>query len=210
MNRGKFISFEGIEGAGKTTNLTYVADYLANHGISVRQTREPGGTRLGEAVRDILLDATQDQMVPEAELLLVFAARTQHIRQVIRPALAAGHWVLCDRFTDASYAYQGAGRDLDKTRIAWLADWAQQGLIPDLTLLLDIPEEQGLARARQRSAPDRFESERLDFFAQVRAGYLQLAKHAPGRITCIDATQPLSQVQQHIQQAIQRLLSHDN
>ncbi len=206
MNRGKFISFEGIEGAGKTTSLTYTADYLANHGIPVRQTREPGGTRLGEAVRDILLDSSQNQMIPEAELLLVFAARTQHVRQVIQPALAAGHWVLCDRFTDSSYAYQGAGRDLDKTRIAWLAGWAQQGVVPDLTLLLDILPEQGLARARQRSAPDRLESERLHFFAQVRTGYLQLAEQEPGRIIRIDATQPLSQVQQNIQQAIQRLL----
>ena len=210
MKRGKFITFEGIEGAGKTTNLACVADYLAQHQIPVRQTREPGGTRLGEAVRHILLDAMQDQMVPEAELLLMFAARTQHIQQVIRRALAAGHWVICDRFTDATYAYQGAGRGLDKTHIALLADWAQQGLTPDLTLLLDIPAEQGLTRAKQCSTPDRFELETINFFTRVRAEYLRIAADEPTRITKIDATQPLSQVQQHIRQAIQRLLSHDD
>jgi len=205
---GKFITFEGIEGAGKTTGLEYVADYLAQYNISVLQTREPGGTQLGEAVRRILLDAAQDKMVPDAELLLIFAARAQHIRQVIRPALAAGQWVLCDRFTDASYAYQGAGRSLDKTRIARLAAWVQQGLMPDLTLLLDIPAELGLTRARQRSAPDRFESETVHFFNRVRAEYLRLATHERERITQIDATQSLSQVQHHLRQALQRLLPH--
>jgi dTMP kinase len=147
-------------------------------------------------------------MTSEAELLLIFAARAQHIQQIIRPALAAGHWVLCDRFTDASYAYQGCGRGVDKQRIALLANWVQQDLTPDLTLLLDIPVEQGLQRAKQRSAPDRFEAETSDFFTQVRAEYLRLAACDPNRVTRVDATRSLSQVQQHIQQAIQRLLPY--
>ncbi len=210
IHTGKFITFEGIEGAGKTTGLAYAADYLTQRNIPFIQTREPGGTRLGEAVRHILLDAAQHQMTSEAELLLIFAARAQHIQQIIRPALAAGNWVLCDRFTDASYAYQGRGRGVDQQRIALLANWVQQDLMPDLTLLLDIPAKQGLQRARQRSAPDRFESETIDFFTQVRTEYLRLAAHEADRITQVDATLPLSQVQQLIQQAIQRLLPHDN
>jgi dTMP kinase len=203
---GKFITIEGIEGAGKTTCLDIIAKQLTQQGITVMSTREPGGTPLGEALRELLLGHQQAGMSSDAELLLLFAARAEHIQQRIRPALAEGQWVLCDRFTDASYAYQGAGRGLDITRITTLVDWVQKGLKPDLTLLLDISPEEGLQRAKQRSMPDRFEAETYAFFAKVRAGYQQLAAQEPERIVLVDASQSLQQVQAAIQQLINGFL----
>lgn len=204
---GKFITVEGGEGGGKSTNIPFVRDLLLRAGKNVVMTREPGGTRLGEAIRGLLLDTQYKGMAQEGELLLVFAARAQHLAEVIRPALAQGHWVLCDRFTDATYAYQGAGRGIAVERIAQLEAWVQNGLQPDLTLLLDLPVDVGMARAGRRGQHDRFEQERLDFFERVRQGYLARAKNDPGRFRMIDAGAPLEQVQQSIERAMAELLA---
>ena len=203
---GKFITVEGIEGAGKTTCMQTIAKQLTQQNILVEQTREPGGTPLGEALRDLLLGHQQTNMAADTELLLLFAARAEHIQQRIRPALTAGQWVLSDRFTDASYAYQGAGRGIETARITELTDWVQQGLKPDLTLLLDIPVAVGLQRAKQRSTPDRFEIEAQAFFKRVREGYLQRAEQEPDRVIVINANQPIQQVRAAIHQAIERFL----
>ena len=191
--RPRFITLEGGEGVGKTTNLAFIEDYLTTRGVDLLRTREPGGTPLGERIRGLLLDS--DGMNSSAELLLVFAARAQHLDEVIRPALAAGRWVLCDRFTDASYAYQGGGRDLDLSVIGFLEQWLQAGLQPDLTLLLDTSIEVGMSRVRDRGATDRFESEHLGFFEKVRAAYLERADKYPDRIKRIDASGSLGSVQ---------------
>lgn len=194
--RPRFITLEGGEGVGKTTNLDFIEDYLRARGIDVLRTREPGGTTIGEGVRDILLkSSTMDRWT---ELLLVFAARAQHISEVIRPALVSGQWVLSDRFTDASHAYQGGGRGLDTAIIGQLEAWVQQELQPDLTLLLDAPVELGMARARSRGETDRFESERLEFFENVRAAYLARAERFPERIRRVDASNSLVEVQARI------------
>lgn len=194
--RPRFITLEGGEGVGKTTNLDFIEDYLRARGIDVLRTREPGGTTIGEGVRDILLkSSTMDRWT---ELLLVFAARAQHISEVIRPALVSGQWVLSDRFTDASHAYQGGGRGLDTAIIGQLEAWVQQELQPDLTLLLDAPVELGMARARSRGETDRFESERLEFFENVRAAYLDRAERFPERIRRVDASDSLVEVQARI------------
>jgi len=185
--RGRFITLEGIEGAGKSTQLAVVAACLQAAGIPYLVTREPGGSRLGERIRAILLDRAEGGMAADTELLLMFAARAQHLAERIIPALSAGTWVLCDRFTDATYAYQGGGRGVDPARIALLEDFVQGPLRPDLTLLLDLPVERGLARAGRRSAPDRFESETLAFFERVRAAYLERARRHADRIRVIDA-----------------------
>ena len=206
---GRLITVEGIEGAGKTTCMATITEQLSQQGIFVEQTREPGGTPLGEALRDMLLAQQATAMAEETELLMLFAARAEHVQQRIRPALAAGQWVLSDRFTDASYAYQGAGRGMDVARITTLADWVQQDTKPDLTLLLDIPVTQGLQRAKQRSAPDRFEAETVAFFERVRAGYLQRAAQEPERIRVIDASQSLHQVQAAIRHVIEEYLDAD-
>lgn len=192
---GRFITIEGIEGVGKSTNLAFVQARLEAVGQSVVLTREPGGTDLGEAIRGLLLDHRNDAMGDDTELLLMFAARAQHLAEVIRPAMTRGLWVLCDRFTDATYAYQGGGRGVARERIAALEEWVQDGLRPDLTLLLDVPVELGLARAGKRGALDRFERERADFFERVRAAYLALAEAEPARFRVIDASQPLADVQ---------------
>jgi dTMP kinase len=189
----RFITLEGGEGVGKTTNLTFIEQYLTARGINVLRTREPGGTRLGERIRGLLLDSAA--MDRRAELLLVFAARAQHVAEIIRPALAAGYWVLSDRFTDASFAYQGGGRGLDEAAIGWLECFVQQTLQPDLTLLLDAPVAIGMARAKYRSAADRFEAEDWRFFEKVRAAYLERAARCPERIHCIDASGSLASVQ---------------
>ncbi|MFM8443736.1 MAG: dTMP kinase [Methylococcus sp.] len=200
----RFITLEGGEGVGKTTNLDFIEHYLRSRGIDVLRTREPGGTPMGEGVRDLLLQSgTMDRW---AELLLVFAARAQHISEVIRPALAAGQWVLSDRFTDASHAYQGGGRGLDPAVIGQLETWVQQGLQPDLTLLLDAPVELGMARARRRGQTDRFEAERLDFFENVRAAYLARAERFPERIRRVDASGSLVEVQARIVRHLEALL----
>ncbi len=204
--RGRFITIEGGEGGGKSTNLAHVRARLETAGIELVETREPGGTELGEKLRSLLLEPGEAPIGEDAELLLMFAARAQHIRQVIEPALAAGHWVLCDRFTDASFAYQGGGRGIAEERIAALAEWVQQGLQPDLTLLLDLPVEQGMARAGKRGALDRFEQEEMAFFERVRAAYLGLAEAHPDRFRVIDASPELSAVQAQIDRVLDVLL----
>jgi dTMP kinase len=206
ITRGRFITVEGIEGAGKSSNLEFVRTLLESSGREVLFTREPGGTPLGEEIRQLLLGHKHTGMADDTELLLMFAARAEHLEQKIRPALEAGIWVLCDRFTDASHAYQGGGRGIDKERIQALEEWTQQGLRPDLTLLLDLPVEVGLERAGRRSSPDRFEKEELSFFERVRSSYLETAWDDAGRLKVIDATPPLYEVQQHIAEVVQEFL----
>lgn len=195
MTRGKFITLEGGEGVGKSTNMAFIKNYLFQHKISVVVTREPGGTVLAEKLRQLLLDKNSEVISDQAELLMVFAARAQHIKHVIEPALAKGEWVLCDRFTDATYAYQGGGRNMRISAIEWLENMVQGALRPDLTLLLDAPVEIGIERARSRAEFDRFESEKICFFEQVRRAYLLQAELHPERIKLIKANQPLVDVQ---------------
>jgi dTMP kinase len=204
--RGRFITVEGGEGAGKSSNLTYIQALLEAAGKQVLFTREPGGTPLGEAIRELLLGHKHTGMADDTELLLMFAARAEHLQRKILPALERGVWVLCDRFTDASFAYQGAGRGLSLQKIAELQQFVQGSLRPDLTLLLDLPVDKGLARAGNRSAPDRFESEQRDFFEKVRAGYLQIAAQEPDRVQVIDAAPALERVQEQIKKVIQHYL----
>lgn len=188
MKRGKLITLEGGEGAGKSTLLEGLQKHLLAQGVDLVQTREPGGTPLGEAVRAIVLDPAHRDMSAESELLLMFASRAQLVRECIEPALAAGQWVLCDRFTDASYAYQGGGRGVPTERIALLEQWATHGLTPDLTLLLDLPVATGRARAAGRGEADRIEVEGDNFFERVRATYRERAAAEPARFRIIDAT----------------------
>ena len=195
---GLFITLEGPEGAGKSTNREYLAQRLREHGIDVVMTREPGGTPLAERIRELLLDPSDETMAVDTELLLMFAARAQHLARVIRPALARGAVVLCDRFTDATYAYQGGGRGLPIERIATLEHFVQGQLRPDLTLVFDLPVEIGLARAAARGRLDRFEQEGQAFFEAVRQAYLQRAAAAPQRYHLLNAAQPLAAVQQAI------------
>ena len=206
MIRGKFITLEGGEGVGKTTNLKFIKHYLEQHNISVVTTREPDGTALAEKIRQLLLDNDSEAVSETAELLLIFAARAQHIKHVIEPALAEGTWVICDRFTDATYAYQGGGRNMRISTIESLENWVQGTLRPDLTILLDAPVEIGLERARLRSAFDRFESEKTNFFEQVRRAYLLQLELNPQRIKLIKANQPLIDVQKALIDLIQPLL----
>ncbi|MFN9584127.1 MAG: dTMP kinase [Pseudomonadaceae bacterium] len=203
---GLFITLEGPEGAGKSTNREYLAERLREQGIDVVLTREPGGTPLAERIRELLLDPSDEPMAADTELLLVFAARAQHLQQVIRPALAKGSVVLCDRFTDATYAYQGGGRGLSIERIAQLEQFVQGELRPDLTLIFDLPVEIGLARAAARGRLDRFEQEGRGFFEAVRQAYLQRAKQAPQRYRVLDAGQTLAQVQADIDAWLPSLL----
>lgn len=196
---GVFITFEGIEGVGKSTQVQNAFDLLsAKNPGNVIITREPGGTRTGEAIRDIILQADGDRIDGITEMLLVFAARCQHIRDVIRPALADGRIALCDRFTDATFAYQGGGRGVDVQLITQLQDMVQGKLRPDLTFLLDAPEEIGLARIRERSTPDRFEAETMKFFRRVRQAYLNRAGQFPDRVHVIDATREAEEVAREI------------
>ncbi len=195
---GKFITIEGGEGVGKTTNIAFIKQWLADQGIDFIATREPGGTPVAEKIRQVLLDHQDENVDPVAELLLIFAARAQHLNKVIRPALARGCWVLCDRFTDATYAYQGGGRELGLAVVAVLEDFVQGDLRPDLTLILDVDPNIGMARASNRGQLDRFESEKMAFFERVRDTYLQLAARHPNRYVLIDAAQPLAEVQQAI------------
>lgn len=209
MSRGRFITLEGIEGAGKTTVAQLVNDWLTARSIPVRMTREPGGTPLAERVRNIVLERGPEPLSAEAETLLMFAARSIHLENLIRPALAGGHWVICDRFTDATRAYQGSGRGVDAGWIEDLARRVLQGLVPDCTLLLDLPVEVGLARARRRSgvAADRFEAQHEEFFERVRAAYLEIARREPQRMHVIDASAPLEAVQQQVTAALESLLA---
>jgi dTMP kinase len=206
MSKGKFITLEGGEGVGKTTNLAFIKDYLQQHGIPVAVTREPGGTALAEKIRHLLLDKGSETITEPAELLLVFAARAQHLKHVIEPALARGEWVLSDRFTDATYAYQGGGRNMRAGTIEWLENLVQGNLRPDLTVLLDAPVEIGMDRARERGAFDRFESEKISFFERVRRAYLLQAELHPERIKLIKANQSLADVQKAIIDVIRPLL----
>ncbi|WP_428604531.1 dTMP kinase [Sedimenticola sp.] len=210
VKKGKFITVEGGEGAGKSSNLAFIRDLLEQSGIEVVFTREPGGTALGEDIRDLLLGHKHTGMARDTELLLMFAARAEHLARIILPALNAGKWVLCDRFTDASYAYQGGGRGIDMSRIGALETWVQQGLKPDLTLLLDLPIETGLDRAGQRSEPDRFEVEQRAFFERVRATYLDIAQAETQRVHIVDAAVPLTQVQQQIEQVIGQFIQENS
>jgi len=204
---GRFITMEGGEGVGKSSNLEFIRRHLEAAGKEVLVTREPGGTPLGEQIRGLLLEHRQDGMNADSELLLMFAARAQHLAAVIRPALAAGKWILCDRFTDATYAYQGGGRGIPAQRIEALENWVQAGLRPDLTLLLDAPVAVGMARAQGRQgAADRFEREENAFFERVRQRYLEQAKCFPTRYRVIDAAQPLAAVQDTLRQELNAFL----
>ncbi|MES2674081.1 MAG: dTMP kinase [Pseudomonadota bacterium] len=204
MQRGRFLTIEGTEGVGKSTNLTYVQNWLNQRGIEVVVSREPGGTPFAEEIRALLL-ARRDEAVDEtAELLLIFAARAQHLQQVIKPALARGAWVLCDRFTDATYAYQGGGRGLSLATIAQLEELVQGELRPDLTLILDIDVELGLARARERGELDRFESETIAFFERVRSAYRARVQTAPEHYAVINAGQALVDVQTELNKILQQ------
>jgi len=207
MTRGKFITIEGVEGVGKSTSIAFIEQYFQQIGQEILLTREPGGTPLAEKIRGLLLDARQTSMTDDTELLLMFAARAQHLSEKIIPALNAGQWVICDRFTDATYAYQGGGRGIDNARIATLEAWVQGELRPDLTLLLDLPVAEGLHRAGQRSAPDRFEQEKLAFFERVRASYLQMASDNPLRYRIINATGTIAEVQSRIQHVLQECIA---
>lgn len=200
MSTGRFITLEGIEGAGKSTVAKFVSDSLGTQGMRVRLTREPGGTPLAERLRQIVLERGAEPLPALTETLLMFAARALHVQQVIAPALARGEWVVCDRFTDATRAYQGSGRGVDRVLIDALARAVHPGLTPDCTLLLDLPVAAGLARARARTgAPaDRFEAETVEFFEKVRAGYLALAAAEPQRFRLINADRPLADVERRV------------
>lgn len=202
--RGRFLTLEGGEGVGKSTNIQFITRLLADRGIDCLVTREPGGTELAEKIRDLLLSEHSEPVCEMTELLLVFAARAQHLQQKIQPALKAGQWVLCDRFTDATFAYQGSGRGLSQDTIRALETLVQGNLRPDLTVLLDIDPVTGLARAGQCGEPDRFEKEKQVFFERVRQGYLERAATEPERFLVIDAALPLADVQSDIER---RLLS---
>ena len=198
----KFITVEGTEGVGKTTNINFIKSWLRQKEVKFVATREPGGTPLAEEIRDLLLKPRDELVVSSAELLLMFAGRAQHLNKVILPALQADTWVLCDRFTDATYAYQGFGRQMSSELIVQLENIVQGDIRPDLTLLLDIPVEIGLERANDRGDPDRFEQEQQDFFNRVRAGYLSLANENSDRYVVIDASQELQGVQTDIALAL--------
>lgn len=200
---GRFITLEGAEGVGKSTMVPVLVDALRARGLQVVQTREPGSTPLGERLRSILLDGA-DPIDADAELLLMFASRAQLIADVIRPALARGAWVVCDRFTDATFAYQGAGRGVDFARIETIEQWVQRGLQPDLTILLDADTATRHARTQKRGAPDRIESESADFFERVRAGYLRRADRHPGRFAVVDANPQFAQVQRQVQHVLEQ------
>jgi dTMP kinase len=202
MTTGRFITVEGIEGAGKSSCMGLLQSAIEAAGLTLLTTREPGGTPLGETLRELLLGQRHDGMADDTELLLMFAARAEHLHAKILPALQAGHWVLCDRFTDATFAYQGFGRGISRERIRVLERWVQRDRRPDLTLLLDVPVALGLDRAGKRSAPDRFERETLAFFERVREGYLAMADAEPARFRVIDASRPLADVQQSIRETI--------
>lgn len=209
--RGRFITLEGIEGAGKSSQIGTLVQVLAELGIPAITTREPGGSPVAEQIRGILLDRGNQGMSPMAELLLVFAARAEHLEKVIIPALTQGTWVLCDRFTDATYAYQGGGRGMDGGPIAQLEGLVQGDLRPDLTLLFDLPPEIGLGRARGRGPADRFESERLNFFEGARAAYLGRARTFPHRYRVLDASCSLESVTAEVSRLLRDFVtsSHD-
>jgi dTMP kinase len=206
MQEALFITLEGVEGAGKSSLMDYISELFTRAGHEVIQTREPGGTKTGEQIREILLDSNNIGLDSSTELLLMFAARMQHLEEVIKPAMASGHIVICDRFTDASYAYQGGGRGIEESRIQTLEDWVQLGLKPDLTLLFDLDVEVGLRRAGKRSQVDRFEQEDILFFERIRSCYLERANKEPTRFRIIDSGESLENVKQQIQKVLQEHL----
>lgn len=208
--KGLFITVEGVEGAGKTTAVRFLETYFNTLQFKFILTREPGGTEIAEQIRRVLLSHHQENMAADTELLLMFASRAQHIAQVILPALENGCMVISDRFTDATYAYQGGGRGLDATRIAILEQWVQKDLQPDLTLLLDVPIEIGMSRIQSRGAKDRIEHEKLQFFHRVRDIYLQRAAQYPQRFKVIDATQPCTSVQTQLKNIISGFIAEYN
>lgn len=204
---GKFISIEGIEGAGKSTQIQFIKTYLERFNQTVVVTREPGGTPLAEEIRELLLKPREERMSDDTELLLMFAARAQHINQVILPALSEGKWVVCDRFVDATFAYQGAGRGIHEERIAALSEWTLAGLKTDLTLLFDLPVEVGQQRVNQRLLQkDRFEQEKTDFFEKIRHCYLERATAEPERIQIIDAEKSITAIEQEVSNILDKLL----
>ena len=207
MKQGKFITLEGIDGAGKSTQLAWIVELLQRAGLQTVLTREPGGTALGERLRELLLDKSFF-MYPETEALLMFAARREHVGRVIVPALAQGQWVISDRFTDASFAYQGGGRGVDTGKLDILEHWMQCALQPDLTLYFDVSVEVGQQRVSQGGVMDRFEQEQADFFQRVRATYLDRAKQFPDRIKLIDSSQSLAEVKAAVERTLQCLLNH--
>jgi dTMP kinase len=208
MMRGKFITVEGIEGTGKSTNIDFLTNLIEAQGFEVMRTREPGGTPLAERIRQLLLENDQEPVPEIAELLLFFASRSLHLQNAIIPALERGQWVVCDRFTDASRAYQGSGRGLDMGKIEHLAEWVQGGIEPDLTILLDAPAELGMQRAAARGNADRMDSQALSFYKRVRSGYLALARNHPERFVVIDASETLDQVRDSIAVELGRLFSN--
>ena len=198
MERGKFITIDGVEGAGKSTQIEFICEYLKVKGVDVILTREPGGTDIGEKIRTLLLSNSTGKMHADTELMLMFAARNEHIQNKIMPALKQGDWVLSDRFTDASYAYQGGGRGLDVSRIAQLEQWVSQDFTPDMTLLLDVPVEIGMSRVESRGKKDRIELEATDFFNRVRQAYIDRSEQFPERIKLIDSSQTVEHTKQQI------------
>lgn len=209
ISSGKFITLEGTEGAGKSTNLKFIESWLQQKGIPMVMTREPGGTPISEAVRGLLLNNEFTEMTPDTELLLMFAARNQHIEEKIKPALKQGYWVVSDRFTDASYAYQGAARGIDFERLSEIEDWVQKGFQPNQTFVFDLPIEIGMERVRKRGGQtDRFEQEKADFFEKVRGAYLHRASLSPSRYSVLDAAQSLERVQSEIALQLQKLLDN--
>jgi len=208
---GRFITIEGGEGVGKSTHIAAVRDELDKRGIEVVTTREPGGTERAERIRELLLHPSAEPMPQTCELLLMFAARATHLQNLIVPALTRGAWVLCDRFTDATYAYQGAGRGISSEQIAMLETLVQGDLRPDLTLLLDAPVDIAMARARARNlrrgaSEDRFEQERSQFFERIRAGYLSIAQASPNRVRIIDASGALEHVEQAVRETVRAFI----
>ena len=207
MKRGLFITFEGIDGAGKSTHMAWSGEFLRGRGIALTSTREPGGTVLGEKLRELLL-AAEGCIHAETEALLMFAARRQHIEEVIGPALARGECVLCDRFTDASFAYQGGGRGVEKKKLSALETWVHPHLQPDLTVLFDVSAQVGQGRVARIKSPDRFERENAAFFVRVRAAYLERMKESPDRFVCLDGTRPIADIQDELGKKLTMVLSN--
>jgi dTMP kinase len=206
LRRGYFITIEGVEGAGKSTAAKFLEKFLETSGVEFVITREPGGTEIAEKIRKILLDHHQETMHPDTELLLYFAGRAQHFNKFILPALQMGKWVICDRFTDASYAYQGGGRNIDARRIALLEQFVQGDLRPDLTLLMDVDVSVGLERVRKTRELDRFEVEKEEFFRRVRDCYLDRVRKEPQRFRVVDANQPPANVNQQLAQIMSEIM----
>ena len=207
--RGRFITLEGIDGAGKSTHLEWLAGFLEGRGIRVTRTREPGGTAAGERLRELMLHSGA-ALHPETETLLMFAARREHIDKVIEPALARGVWVICDRFTDATFAYQAAGSGVSWAKVEQLERWVQDGLEPHVTVLFDVAPDIGLARATRGKRPDRFETEQVAFYERAREAYLRRARGAPHRIHVVDASRALSEIHKELEAIFSKLCSDED